>query len=156
MADDQGGDLHRLGEQLENLSMGSAGTRDEDGNIAPVLGREGNVFYGPYLALPPGQYSVRMIFASGLPAGTEFSDPGLVLEAVRDLQIVAAFPLDEASLEAGVVALPFSLSAEAGAAEPRPVEIRLQSRGECPLLVTSIDLRRMTSAFQHFPKRDAP
>jgi len=146
VADDQVEDLNRLGEQLEKLCLGSAGRRDEDGNIWAVLGEEGNLFYGPYLALPPGQYSVRMIFALETPpAGTEFGNPGLVLEAVRDLEVIAAFSLDEASLEAGLVALPFNLTAET-----KRAEIRLHSRGVCPLVVTSVDLRRMTATFRRF------
>jgi hypothetical protein len=153
MSDEHEGDLHRLGEQLENLSIGNTGRRDENGNIAAVLGKEGHLFFGPYLALPSGQYSVRMIFAADTPLEVAFGDPGLTLEAVWNLEIIAALPLDEASFEAGVVALPFSVPSRESADEVRQLEIRLHSRGECPLVVTSIDLRRMTATFRHFAAR---
>ena len=52
----------RLGEQIEHLHVGAAGRRDAEGRIETVPGREGHVFFGPYLAVPSGRYrvSVRM------------------------------------------------------------------------------------------------
>jgi len=151
MSEEQGGgDLHRLGEQLENLSIGSAGLRDEEGNIRAVLGMAGHLFYGPYLAVPPGQYSVRMIFALDTPFTATLGVPGIVLEAVWAQEIIATLPLDEASLEAGVVALPFSVPRGGRRDEAPKLEIRVFSRGECSLAVTSIDLRRTTAAFRRF------
>lgn len=136
------GDFQLLGEQLENLMIGSAGRRDDDGSIAAVSGKEGHVFYGPYLELPPGRYSVRMIFAAE-PPEDEADDPGMILEAVWGGKVIASFPLDEASLEAGIVALPFELPKEGADEDPR-LEIRVYSRGRSPLVITSIDVRRLT------------
>ena len=142
------GDAHRLGEQLDSLLIGEAGRLDEHGYIAAVIGKEGHVFHGPYLALPAGQYSARMIFAADKPPAGASGDPGLVLEAVNRFEIIASLPLDDASLELGMVALPFTLPGGSGS-EQSSVEIRVFSRGKCPLVVTSVDLRRMTLAFRH-------
>jgi len=150
MGGDHGGrDLNRLGEQLNNLAIGSAGQRDEDGYITAIPGKEGHIFYGPYLALPPGRYSVRVIFATDRPVAGASGDPGVVLEVVCREEIIASLPLDEACLEAQVVAFPFNLPA---AAEELTVEIRIFTRGECPFVVTSVDVRRLTAAFRHFAK----
>jgi hypothetical protein len=40
----------RLGEQIEHMHVGAAGRRDAEGCIETVPGREGHVFFGPYLA----------------------------------------------------------------------------------------------------------
>jgi hypothetical protein len=141
------GYAHLLGEQIEKLMIGGAGRRNDDGSIAAVLGKEGHVFFGPYLELPPGPYSVRMIFAAELPPESETDDPGIVLEAVWGERIIASFPLDEVSLEAGVVALPFEVPA-AGPTEGSRLEIRIYSQGKTPLSASSIDLRRMTFPFR--------
>ncbi|MGH9770376.1 MAG: hypothetical protein ACRD4Q_01525 [Candidatus Acidiferrales bacterium] len=140
--------FHLLGEQLEKLEIGSAGQRDDDGSITAIPEEEGFIFYGPYLTLPPGPYSVRMIFAAESSEDT-MDNPGIVLEAVWGEEVIASFRLDEASLEAGIVALPFDVP-EGGAVENPRLEIRVYSRGQFPLVVTSIDVRRLTSAFRRF------
>ncbi len=45
-----------LGEQTQRLQLGVAGRRDAMGRIASMPGRKGRVFFGPYLALPHGEY----------------------------------------------------------------------------------------------------
>ncbi len=45
-----------LGEQTQHLQLGVAGRRDAMGRIASSPGRKGRVFFGPYLALPHGDY----------------------------------------------------------------------------------------------------
>ena len=45
-----------LGEQTQHLQLGVAGRRDAAGRIASAPGRKGRVFFGPYLALPHGDY----------------------------------------------------------------------------------------------------
>ena len=39
-----GGDLHYLGEQLQRLTIGNAGRRNETGEIEAILGAEGFIF----------------------------------------------------------------------------------------------------------------
>jgi hypothetical protein len=154
MSDEHGGGgLHYLGEQLRRLAIGDAGRRKETGEIEAIPGAEGFIFFGPYLPATPGQYSVRMIFAAALlPAATE-GNSGVVFEAVWNMRVVAALALDEASFEAGVVAFQFDVPAEPKAAEG--LELRVHSRGEYPLIVTSIDLRRVTTAVQPSAARAA-
>jgi hypothetical protein len=97
-----------------------------------------------------------MIFASDTPISAVSDDPGIILEVVwHEPQVIAALTLDRASFEAGVVALPFSVPPGDRADQTPKLEVRLYTRGECSLLVTSIDLRRMTSAFRHFAARGA-
>src|SRR5271169_6640475 len=57
----------QLGEQIEHLHIGPAGRRDAEGRIETVPGREGHVFFGPYLAVPSGRYrvGVRMRISPG-------------------------------------------------------------------------------------------
>ena len=45
-----------LGDQTQHLQLGVAGRRDAAGRIASTPGRKGRVFFGPYLALPQGDY----------------------------------------------------------------------------------------------------
>jgi hypothetical protein len=45
-----------LGEQTPHLQLGVAGRRDAIGRIASTPGRKGRIFFGPYLALPQGDY----------------------------------------------------------------------------------------------------
>jgi hypothetical protein len=54
-----------LGEQLHRLQIGAAGRRAGEGAILTVPGRKGHVFYGPYLALPPGRYEASIGFELG-------------------------------------------------------------------------------------------
>jgi hypothetical protein len=140
-------ETHRLGEQLEHLSIASGKRNDADGSISAILGRAGHIFFGPYLAVPPGPYSVRMMFVADR---ARAADSGLVLEAAWGEKLIASVPLDEAAIEAGIIAFQFLVpSQEAvsdeGVKDPR-LEVRLFSRGETPLTTASVDLRRMNSA----------
>lgn len=150
-----GVDFNLLGEQIEKLWIGSAGQRNGDGSISALSGKEGHIFYGPYLALPPGPYSVRMIFSAELLPEQESDGPGVEFEVTWENKIIASFPLDEASLEAGVVALPFNVPEEGGTESAR-LEIRVLSRGLSGLSVASVDLRRMQATFRRLAESAAP
>jgi hypothetical protein len=94
-----------------------------------------------------------MIFAAAsLPPAAE-GDSGVIFDATWNIQVVAALALDEASFESGVVAFQFEVPAEPKAAEG--LEVRVHSRGEYPLIVTSVDLRHATTAVQPSAARDA-
>src|SRR5437868_3635271 len=109
-----------------------------------MSGIEGFIFFGPYLPAAPGKYSARMIIAAApLPTATE-GNSGMAFEATWNMKVVAALTLDEASFESGVVAFQFEVPAEPKAAEG--LELRVHSQGQYPLVVTSIDLRRVTTA----------
>ena len=41
---------------MRRMQLGPAGRRDEAGRIASISGRKGRVFFGPYIALPEGEY----------------------------------------------------------------------------------------------------
>jgi hypothetical protein len=152
MSDEHGGGLPYLGEQLQRLAIGNAGRRGENGEIEAIPGVAGFIFFGPYLPAASGNYSVMMIFAAApLPRATE-GNSGVVFEATWNMKIVAALALDEASFESGVVALQFEVPAEPKAAEG--LEIRVHSQGQYPLAVTSIDLRRVTTAIPPSAARD--
>ena len=145
MSDQHGsGDLHFLGEQLQRLAVGNAGRRREDGNIEAVPGADGFIFFGPYLPVPPGPYSARMIFAAAALLPAAEGNSGVIFDASWNMNVVGACALDEASLESGVVAFQFEVPAEPKAAEG--LELRAHSRGERPFVVMSIDLRRVTTA----------
>jgi hypothetical protein len=45
-----------LGDQTRRMQLGPAGRRDEAGRIFSISGRKGRVFFGPYIALPEGDY----------------------------------------------------------------------------------------------------
>jgi hypothetical protein len=53
-----------LGDQIHRLQIGAAGRRAADGTILSAPGRTGHVFFGPYLALPPGRYEASVGFES--------------------------------------------------------------------------------------------
>jgi hypothetical protein len=147
-----GGGLHYLGEQLQRLTIGNAGRRKETGEIEAIPGAEGFIFFGPYLPAAPGPYSVRMIFAAAsLPPAAE-GDSGVIFDATWNIKAVAALALDETSFESGVVAFQFEVPAEPKAAEG--LELRVHSQGQYPLVVTSIDLRRVTTAIPPSAARD--
>jgi hypothetical protein len=147
MSDEHGGSgLHYLGEQLQRLTIGNAGRRNETGEIEAILGAEGFIFFGPYLPTAPGPYSVRMIFAAAALAPAAEGDSGVIFDATWNMNVVGACALDEASFESGVVAFQFDVPAEPKAAEG--LELRVHSPGQYPLVVTSIDLRRVTTAIQ--------
>src|SRR5438270_8677452 len=102
-----------FGEQLQKLALGNAGHRNGDGNIEALPGADGFVFFGPYLPVPPGKYSARMIFsAAPLPAAAE-GNSGVTFDATWNMNVVAALALDEASFESGVVAFQFDVPPEA-------------------------------------------
>ena len=138
-----GVDPHHLGEQLQRLTIGSAGRRTENGDIEAIPGAEGFIFFGPYLPVAPGSYSVRMIFAAAPASSTAGGNAGVVFEAAWNLNVVATLALDEASFEAGVVAFQFDVPVPEAA---EGLELRVHSSGGYRLVVTSIDLRRMTTA----------
>jgi hypothetical protein len=53
-----------LGDQTQRLQLGPAGRRDEDGRIVAMPGRKGRVFFGPYIALPEGDYEALIGIAA--------------------------------------------------------------------------------------------
>jgi hypothetical protein len=90
----------RLGEQIEHLHVGAAGRRDAEGSIETVPGREGHVFFGPYLDVPSGRYrdGVRMRIS---PGERYRNASGAVLEAVAGRTILASRPFDRSSINLG-------------------------------------------------------
>jgi hypothetical protein len=55
-----------LGDQTGRMQLGPAGRRDEAGRIASISGREGRVFFGPYIALPEGDYEAIVGIAAAV------------------------------------------------------------------------------------------
>ena len=53
-----------LGDQTQRMQLGPAGRRDEDGRIVAMPGRKGRVFFGPYIALPEGDYEALVGIAA--------------------------------------------------------------------------------------------
>jgi hypothetical protein len=78
----------RLGEQIEQLHVGNAGHRDAEGRIETVPGREGHVFFGPYLAVPSWRYRVTVRMQTS-PRLQYRPASGAVLEAVAGQAIPA-------------------------------------------------------------------
>jgi len=131
----------QLGEQIEQLHVGDAGRRDAERRIETVPGREGHVFFGPYLAVPSGRYrvTVRMQTSSGL---RHRHVSGAVLEAVAGRAILANQAFDRDSMKSGALTMEFAVSpgqAERGEA----LEIRLYSPSNFAATFTSVDLRAL-------------
>jgi hypothetical protein len=140
-------ETHRLGEQLERLSIANGRRNEADGSISAIVGRAGHIFFGPYLAVPPGPYSIRMIFVAD---PVRAADSGLVLEAALGEKSIASIPLDEAAIEAGMVAFQFLVPSQEAVGDedvkaPK-LEVRLHSRGETSITAASVDLRQMNPA----------
>jgi hypothetical protein len=55
-----------LGDQTGRMQLGPAGRRDEAGRIASISGRKGRVFFGPYIALPEGDYEAIVGIAAAV------------------------------------------------------------------------------------------
>jgi hypothetical protein len=53
-----------LGDQTQRMQLGPAGRRDEDGKIVAMPGRKGQVFFGPCVALPEGDYEALVGIAA--------------------------------------------------------------------------------------------
>ncbi len=53
-----------LGDQTQRMQLGPAGRREEDGRIMAMPGRKGRVFFGPYVALPEGDYEALVGIAA--------------------------------------------------------------------------------------------
>jgi hypothetical protein len=53
-----------LGDQTRRMQLGPAGRRDEAGRITSISGRKGRVFFGPYIALPEGDYEALIGIAA--------------------------------------------------------------------------------------------
>jgi len=133
----------QLGEQIEHLHVGAAGRRDAEGRIETVPGREGHVFFGPYLAVPCGRYrvTVRMQTRPGL---RHRRASGAVLEAVAGRAILANQPFDRDSMKSGVLMMEFAVSpvqAERG----ETLEIRVYSPSNFAVTFTSVDLRALAA-----------
>ncbi len=129
----------RLGEQIEHLHVGAAGRRDAEGCIETVPGREGHVFFGPYLAVPSGRYrvSVRMRISPGV----RYCDAsGAVLEVAAGSTILASQPLDRDSMKSGVLTIEFAVSL-AQAERGEALEFRVYSPSNFAATFTSVDLR---------------
>jgi len=131
----------QLGEQIEHLHVGIAGRRDAEGRIETAPGREGHVFFGPYLAVPSGRYRVTVRMQTT--PGVRYRDAsGAVLEAVAGRAILANQPFDRDSMKSGVLMMEFAVSpvqAERGEA----LEIRVYSPTNFAATFTSVDLRAL-------------
>ena len=129
----------RLGEQIEHLHVGVAGRRDAEGRIETVLGREGHVFFGPYLAMPSGRYRVSV--SMRISPGVRYRDAsGAVLEVAAGRAILANQAFDRDSVKSGVLTIEFAVSP--GQAERGEVlEFRVYSPSNFAATFTSVDLR---------------
>ncbi len=138
----------RLGEQIEHLHVGAAGRRDAEGCIETVPGREGHVFFGPYLAVPSGRYrvSVRMRISPGV----RYRDAsGAVLEVAAGRTILASQPFDRNGIKSGVLTIEFAVS-PGRVAQGEALEIRVHSPSNFAASFTSVDLRALTAVPAQF------
>ena len=139
----------RLGEQIEHLHVGAAGRRDAEGRIETVPGREGHVFFGPYLAVPSGRYrvSVRMRISPGV----RYRDAsGAVLEVAAGRTILVSQPFDRDSMKSGVLTMEFAVS-PAQAERGEALEFRVYSPSNFAATFTSVDLRALAAVPPQFP-----
>jgi hypothetical protein len=67
-----------LGDQMQRLQLGVAGRRDAIGRITSTPGHKGRVFFGPYLALPQGDYEALI----GIAGPRKFGPKNLAIDVV--------------------------------------------------------------------------
>lgn len=129
----------RLGEQIDRLRVGAAGRRDAEGRIGTVAGREGHVFFGPYLAVPSGRYRVTVGMLKNRTSRRSRAS-GAVLEAAAGRTILASSPFDGNSIKSGMLTMEFEVPCrQAGPDEP--LEIRVYSPSDFSATFTSVSLR---------------
>ena len=131
----------RLGEQIEYLHVGAAGRRDAEGRIETVPGREGHVFFGPYLAMPSGRYRVTVSMQTS--PGVRYRDAsGAVLEVAAGRTILASQAFDRNSIKSGELTMKFAVSS-GEAAQGEALKIRVYSPSNFAATFTSVDLRAL-------------
>lgn len=130
--------LRCCGEQLPALLPGAAGMRCEDGLIASIPDKQGHVFFGPYLPVAPGRYSVALRLRK--PAGPGRS-ASADLEAVVGESVLASKRIAGSDWRAGTVALEFEVPGPMDGVTAPLLEIRLHSPGGLGLIVESLDLQ---------------
>jgi hypothetical protein len=139
----------RLGGQIEHLHVGAAGQRDAEGHIETVLGREGHMFFGPYLAVPSGRYrvSVRMRISPGV----RYRDAwGAVLEVAAGRTILASQPFDHDTMKSGVLTIGFAVS-PAQAEWSETLEFRVYCPSNFAATFTSVDPRDLAAVPPSIP-----
>ena len=129
-----------LGDQTQRMQLGPAGRRDEDGRIVAMPGRKGRVFFGPYIALPEGDYEALI----GIAAPAKPIRRKLAIDVVtgeRNLEYDRAW-LDGSG--GTVVRIRFKVSPIQGSKDRDRVEIRASSSGMAAAF-TEIRLTRVGS-----------
>ena len=132
-----------LGEQLPGLRVGVSGRRDASGTIVARNGPPGHVFYGPYLPLARGTYSVDGEVSGIVVTGS--TTARLKFEAVVGNGVVKKAAIN---LKPGRASRPLSLRFEVGSAEANalaPTEVRLWTDGAASFHVSTIRLSRLSA-----------
>ena len=129
-----------LGDQTQRMQLGPAGRRDEDGRIAAMPGRKGRVFFGPYIALPEGDYEAFV----GIAAPAKPTRRKLAIDVVAGER---KLEYDRAWLDGNggtVVRIRFRVPPIQGIKDRDRVEIRASSSGMA-VAFTEIRLTRVGS-----------
>ena len=129
-----------LGDQTQHVQLGPAGRRDEDGRIVAMPGRKGRVFFGPYIALPEGDYEAFI----GIAAPAKPIRRKLAIDVVtgeRNLEYDRAWLKGSGGT---VVRIRFKVPPIQGGKDRDRVEIRASSSGMA-VAFTEIRLTRVGS-----------
>jgi hypothetical protein len=110
-----------------------------DGLFIPRQSHEHHAIYGPYIALPVGDYAVEI--SAEAPDAAASEEAVLHVEAVVALGVIKDSDFSGLSLANGPVKLTFSIAESAARADG--IEIRLSHRKRADILVRSVDLRRL-------------
>lgn len=129
-----------IGEILDRLTIGAPGLWSRDG-ISAVRGARGHIFFGPYLSLAPGDYTVIFLVTPDPDAPDSEEGPGIIEICSHTLDRI----LIQQDLPAGAteVAMQFTVTPEMG--DPR-IEFRIFSRGTHAFTVTSVAVYRGSAA----------
>jgi hypothetical protein len=117
--------VRALGDQTQRMQLGPAGRREEDGRIVAMPGRKGRVFFGPYIALPEGDYEALV----GVAAPMRATRRNLAIDVVaggRKLEYDRAWLDNEAG---AVVRIRFKVPPIQKMEDRYRVEIRASSSG---------------------------
>lgn len=114
-----------LGDQMQRMQLGPAGRRDEAGRIVAMPGRKGQIFFGPHVALPEGDYEALV----GIAGPVRPTRRKLAIDVVAGER---KLEYDRAWLEGNggtLVRIRFRVPAIPGIKDRDRVEIRASSSG---------------------------
>lgn len=120
---------------LPFLGAAAAGWKTWDG-VSGSAGKAGYICDGPYWALQPGRYVMRVALRSDgvIPEGA--TDIG-VIDVANHTDEVASLRIEDSHLRAGRIEMPFVMP-QAADGRPSSIEARVRSSGACAFTVTSV------------------